>query len=142
MKWFWEHPQKSLADCDKLVHDVLLDKQFRLDELHGFSARQETALMDKALAKDSDRWHESTVSFEVPDGRPHHQRDDSPVPTFRVDGLMHRSVVEVIRTVWSSPDSQGFQYVPFRRFCRRPDSRFTKRPTMVGKPFCKTAYVS
>ena len=81
-----------------------------------------TALMDKALSKEDDRWIESSVVIEVPDGRAHNSPDDPPIPTFSVPGLMHRSLMQIIRTVWSSPSSVNFQYIPFRQFWINPTS--------------------
>ena len=52
MQWYWNSSNKSLEDCDRLVHDVFLDPNVIPSELLHFSARRETTLMDKALSKD------------------------------------------------------------------------------------------
>ena len=70
--------------------------------------------MDKALAEETDHWVESEVSIAVPDGRPH--SPEHPVPVFTMPGLMHRPIMEIIRSVWTSPEAASFQYVPFRQF--------------------------
>ncbi|KAK7689700.1 hypothetical protein QCA50_007495 [Cerrena zonata] len=114
MNWFWKSSSKSLEDCDELVHEVI--RKVKQDDLANFSAKRETALMDAALQRDGDTWHESTVSIQVPDGRPHPPGSNSPIPLFSVPGLMHRSVVEVIKETWSSPDAPPFQYVSFRQY--------------------------
>ena len=38
------------------------------------------------------------------------------MPQFVVPGLMHRSISDIIRTCWSSPEAADFQYVPYRQF--------------------------
>ena len=117
MQWFWERQSKSIDDCDGLVHDVILNDEFNLNDLRDFSARRETASMDKALSRNADRWHESSVTIDVPDGRPHRLHEGhADVPQFVVPGLMHRSISDIIRTCWSSPDAADFQYVPYRQF--------------------------
>ena len=128
MQWFWERQSKSIDDCDRLVHDVILNNELNLDDLRDFSARRETASMDKALSRNADRWRECSVSIDVPDGRPHRPRDDQPeVPRFVVPGLMHRSVTDIIRTTWSSPQSADFQYVPYRQFWSASPSGMDER---------------
>ena len=96
MKWFWEQPQKSFADCDKLIHDTILNNDFHCEDLQNFSSRRETGLMDKGLAKDTNYWHESDISISVPDGCSHRRDDEGPSPTFTIRGLMHRSLTEII----------------------------------------------
>ena len=116
MQWFWERQSKSIDDCDSLVHDVILNDELNLEDLRDFSARRETSLMDKALSRNPDRWKESSVVIDVPDGRTHRGPGHTPIPQFVVPGLMHRSITDIIRTTWSSPESAGFHYVPYRQF--------------------------
>ena len=128
MQWFWERQGKSVDDCDRLVHEVILNDELNLEDLRQFSARRETASMDKALSRNADRWQESTITIDVPDGRSHRPHDEFPqIPQFSIAGLMHRSITDIIRTTWSSPESAGFQYVPYRQFWRaapsEPDER-------------------
>ncbi|KAK7679637.1 hypothetical protein QCA50_017349 [Cerrena zonata] len=114
MKWFWESSSKSIEECDRLVHDVI--RQVDQGELANFSAKRETALMDAVLEKDGSRWRESVVQIQVPDGRPHPPNTLSPIPLFSVPGLIHRSLVEIIKESWSSPNAPYFQYVPYRKY--------------------------
>ena len=132
MQWFWERQGKSIEDCDSLVHEVILNDELNLEDLRGFSARRETASMDKALARDADRWQETSVTIAVPDGHTHSPGD---IPTFDVPGLMYRSVTDVIRTTWSSPESAAFQYVPYRQF-------WSKSPTGVDERVYGELYTS
>ncbi|KAI0069759.1 hypothetical protein K474DRAFT_1687673 [Panus rudis PR-1116 ss-1] len=102
---------KSFDECNRFVHAELLT----------FDARQETAKIDAELARLQDSWKEAAVVIEVPDGKQHGSSDDPPIPTFSVPGLMHRSIVETVRSVWSSPTSSSFHYTPFEQFWQRPD---------------------
>ena len=95
--------------------------------------------MDKALAKNADCWHESPVVIDVPDGRSHRPHDEqSPVPQFSVPGLMHRSVTEIIRTTWASPESADFHYVPYRQFWSNSPSGNAER--VYGELYTSDAF--
>ena len=137
MRWFWSKPNKSLDDCDTLVHDILLDERVSREELRTFSARKETELMDKALAKESDHWVESSVTITVPDGRPH--TSECPAPTFTIPGLMHRSITEIVRSVWTSPEAASFQYVPFKQFWVNGTSG--KEERVLGELYTSDAFL-
>ena len=139
MEWYWNTSNKSLDDCDRLVHNVLLDPNFKPTELMTFSARRETALMDKALSRDNDRWIESSIAIEVPDGQPHTSTSDPPIPIFTIPGLMHRPLTEIIRTVWSSSSSVDFQYIPFRQFWVNPTSYRHER--VYGELYSSDAFI-
>lgn len=139
MQWFWERQGKSIDDCDTLVHDVILNDQLDLEDLKHFSARRETALMDKALSRNPDRWQESSVVIDVPDGRSHRgAAGQTQVPQFVVPGLMHRSITNIIRTTWSSPESADFQYVPYRQFWSAAPSGVDER--VYGELYTSDAF--
>lgn len=120
MEWHWATPVKSLDDTNKLVHDVFLHA--KREHLLKFDAHAETRRIDAAIAKMHDGWREVDVNIHIPDGQTHSSPDDPTVPIFTVPGLLHRSIVEIIRAVWTSADSADFQYVPFRQFWTRSKS--------------------
>ena len=139
MQWFWERQAKSIDDCDTLVHEVILNDELNLEELRHFSARRETASMDKALSRNADRWKESSVTIDIPDGRPHGPHDEYPdIPQFVVSGLMHRSITDIIQTTWSSPESADFQYVPYRQFWSTSPSGVDER--VFGELYTSDAF--
>ena len=139
MQWFWERQGRSVEDCDTLVHEVILNDELNLEDLRNFSARRETASMDKVLSHNADRWQESSVVIDVPDGRPHRPQDEFPeIPQFSIPGLMHRSITEIIRTTWSSPDSADFQYVPYRQFWSKSPSDHDER--VYGELYTSEAF--
>ena len=116
MQWHWSSGTKSLEDTNRLVHQVIRNALLNPDELVDFDSHRETKLINKAISKLNDRWHETTVPILVPDGKDHASSEDSSIPVFTVPGLVHRSITEIIKTVWSGPDSSNFQYVPFHQF--------------------------
>ena len=116
MEWHWSSQTKSFEDTNRLVHEVIRDAHMHPDDLIDFDARTETKRLDLAIARLKDGWHESSIDIQVPDGQCHRSTNDPPVPTFTVSGLLHRSITEVIRSVWSDPETNNFQYVPFREY--------------------------
>lgn len=91
-------------------------------QLAKFDAFAKMKCIDAALMKLNDGWQETSVKILVPDGQPHLSPAQPPVPIFAVPGLLHRSITEIIKTVWTSPDSSAFQYVLFYEFWTRSKS--------------------
>ncbi|KAG5639975.1 hypothetical protein DXG03_002044 [Asterophora parasitica] len=117
----------------KLINFLKSD-DFRKEDLHGFDIRQETRNLDRhnefhepddsdsALPGSStpnDGWMECEVSIQVPDGQRH---TPDTIPTFTVPGLFRRSLVEVMKRVFSSSDFGPFHYTPFKSFQQKDDS--------------------
>lgn len=114
-------------------------RQVDAKELEHFSARRETALMDAALDQDGDRWKESDVSIPIPDGRSRGPGSETSIPLFSVPGLMHRSIVEIIKETWSSSDAPTFQYVPYRNYWSRGPSGHDER--VYGELYTSDAFL-
>ncbi|THH32816.1 hypothetical protein EUX98_g1394 [Antrodiella citrinella] len=131
MNWMWSGSEKkSGEECNKLVHEVILSPDFKPSDLEGFDVKRETLKLDLHLERDArDGWKESNVVIEVPDGKRHDLDfpDDPPIPTFPVPGLLHRSLVEVIKSVWSDPSASRFHFTPFRQFWQRDKNSGVER---------------
>ncbi|KAK7685095.1 hypothetical protein QCA50_011932 [Cerrena zonata] len=117
MDWHWSTPTKSLEDTNKLVLQVI--PLLKAEELSHFSAQAETRRIDAAIAELSDGWRDSPVNISVPDGNLHPPDGTHPVPVFTIHGLVHRPLIEIIKSVWTCSESAGFQYVPYREFWTR-----------------------
>ncbi|KZV59901.1 hypothetical protein PENSPDRAFT_694744 [Peniophora sp. CONT] len=132
--------QKSLEETDRLV-DVLCTPEFSIDDLSGFSAQCETAQYDEYLKANSsggsssspsaraaeDGYTTTAVPIEVPDGRPHQPgTGDPPVPIYRVPEFVHRSIVSIIKNVWSSEGVLRYHLTPFRQ-CWQRDAEHVER---------------
>lgn len=114
---------KSIAECDRLIKDVLSHPSFRVGDLQNISLRQENARLDEQLHAQPDGWRESTVKIEVPNGQRHGSPDNPPIPTFSIPGLQHRSFVETIKATWADENATHFHYTPFRQFVQQqPDA--------------------
>ena len=102
MTWHWGSSVKSFEDTNRLVHEYLRNHLFDPAELSDFDAHRETKLINKAISQCLDGWHESDIDIAVPDGQPHPPGGTVAVPKFSVPGLLHRSITELIQSVWSS----------------------------------------
>ncbi|THH26439.1 hypothetical protein EUX98_g7748, partial [Antrodiella citrinella] len=134
--------KKSAGEINRLVNEVINAPDFKPSDLKGFEAGRETAKLDVFAQKNfKDGWHESDVTIEVPDGKKHGSPNDPPIPTFNVPGLLHRPLVEVIKTAWSSAttNSSRFHYFPFRQFWRRSDDKVER---IHGELYSSDAFLS
>jgi Plavaka transposase len=126
MNWMWTgSSMKSIGEMKKLV-DFLKSDDFKKDDLATFDIHSETRKFDSSLERPleshtgaQDGWRESEVIIQVPDGKPHSK--DS-IPIFKVPGLHHRSLVDVIKMAFSDPASTSFHYVPFKSFWKDPST--------------------
>ncbi|TFK50717.1 hypothetical protein OE88DRAFT_1630361 [Heliocybe sulcata] len=129
MSWMWGGSHtKSVAELDRLVHDVILAPDFSKEDFQQFDAKRETAKLDESLQPSAgsstyrDGWHETAVEIAVPDGKAH-RTPDSPVPMFAVPGLHFRSIIEVIKAAWQDARSRRFHFVPFKEYWQHTSSR-------------------
>lgn len=129
MNWMWNgSSMKSIGEMNKLV-GFLKSDNFKKDDLATFDIHSETRKFDTYLERPleshtgaentQDGWRESEVIIQVPDGETHSK--DS-IPIFKVPGLHHRSLVDVIKTAYSDPASTSFHYVPFKSFWKDPST--------------------
>jgi len=124
MSWMWTgSSMKSIGEMKKLV-DFLKSDDFKKDDLATFDIHSETTKFDNYLERPAidnpqDGWRESEVIIQVPDGKVHSK--DS-IPTFKVPGLHHRSLVDVIKTIYSDVASTSFHYMPFKSFWKDPST--------------------
>jgi len=124
MSWMWTGSStKSIGEVKKLV-DFLKSDDFKKDDLAGFDIHSETTKFDNYLERPAsdnpqDGWRESEVIIQVPDGKIHSK--DS-IPTFKVPGFHHRSLVDVIKTIYSDVASTSFHYMPFKSFWKDPST--------------------
>jgi hypothetical protein len=124
MSWMWTgSSMKSIGEMKKLV-DFLKSDDFKKDDLAAFDIHSETTKFDNYLERPAsdnpqDGWCESEVIIQVPDGKIHSK--DS-IPTYKVPGFHHRSLVDVIKTIYSDVASTSFHYMPFKSFWKDPST--------------------
>ena len=108
---------KSDAEVNRLVNDVLLDPNFKLEDLQGFNVARENQRSDAAEKKSPffDSFQTANINIEVPSGA-----RDVPPGIFSVPGLLYRKLTAVIQVAFSSPLASHFHFSPFKLFHRSP----------------------
>jgi hypothetical protein len=108
---------KSDAEVNRLVKDVLLDSNFKLEDLQGFNVARENQRSDAAEKKSPffDSFQTADIDIEVPSGI-----KGIPPGTFSVPGLLYRKLTAVIHAAFSSPLASHFHFSPFKLFHRSP----------------------
>lgn len=129
MSWFYSGSgKKSLSDLDNLVHEVILQDDFKKEDLEGFRASTEAIRMDNWVDEDphfsaKDGWIESSVQISVPADRVRHDSEDA-APKFEVPGLFYRKPLEVIKAAFQEQAAKYFHIHGFKQFWQAtPDSQ-------------------
>lgn len=130
MSWFYNGSEmKSVAELDRLVDEVLMKQDFKLEELKGFKATSETKRMDDSQARKEgnfagfDGWTEATVQIRLPAGDSKKGGKEETAPLFNVPGVWHRDLIEVITSAWQEDTTLDFHIKPYQQFFKRsPDT--------------------
>jgi hypothetical protein len=108
---------KSDTEVNRLVNDVLLDPNFKLEDLQGFSVARENKRSDAAEKKSPffDSFQTANINIDIPSGT-----RGVPPGTFSVPGLLYRKLTTVIQAAFSSPLASHFHFSPFKLFRQSP----------------------
>ncbi|THH19110.1 hypothetical protein EW146_g1980 [Bondarzewia mesenterica] len=120
MNWFYNSSnQKSIADLDRLVNNVILPDDFDKAHLEGFSARRELNRLDNNQQKPEfsldDGWHKTSVKIRLPADKVCYETE-ADAPELEVTGLYYRKLLDVLKTAWSEPAASHFHLFPFKLF--------------------------
>lgn len=118
-EWYYNSPsgERSGPDFNRLV-SVLSDKRFTLEEVIGFNAKTRDKLLDQgnnAVNGDMEcteigGWACNVpVTIQIPEGNHRWSNDEG--RTFSVPGLHHRSITEIIQSVFET--NRHLHYTPF-----------------------------
>ena len=115
--------EKSSAETTRLVHDVLLANDFKLEDLSGFNAEKAIKNMDKseaALTLDcqstgAPEWDGWKMNVDVKIQVPLHKKcSEGTGKTFTVPDLAYCPLVTVIWAAFTDPISQWFHLTLFK----------------------------
>jgi len=111
---------KSDTEVNHLVDDVLLDPNFKLDDLRGFNAARENQRSDTAEKEFPlfNSFQTTDINIEVSSGT-----SGLPPGTFAVPELLYRKVTAVIQAAFLSPHASHFHFSPFKLFHRSPSCK-------------------
>jgi len=111
---------KSDAEVNRLVNDILLDPNFKVEDLQGFNVAKENRQSD-AAEKNSpflDSFQTANIDIEISSGV-----KGIPPATFTVPGLLYRKLTAVIQAAFSSPLASHFHLTPFKLFHMSPSGK-------------------
>lgn len=119
MKWFYGASTiKSLTELDRLVHEVLLAEDFKLEDLRTFRATKEDQRLgdgqDMSFSP-ADGWLQSSVNIPITAERLRHH-NSAEVPQYSVPGLFYRRPLDIIKTALAEPLAQQFHLVPHHTY--------------------------
>ncbi|KAI0675431.1 hypothetical protein C8Q78DRAFT_965059 [Trametes maxima] len=91
---------RSMANFNDLL-DVILSDGFNPEDLRGFSAESAQARLDghteaKGTFLEKDGWMQGSVEIPLPKTGVKYPSEQA-APTFKVEGVHHRSLIELIR---------------------------------------------
>lgn len=126
MKWLNNgQVNKSEADANDLVHNIIRNPDFNPTDLAGFDAHHENLRLDKALSGEASlctQFNETAVEILVPSGD-----IKRPAQTFSVPGLLHRKLTSVISDAFNSPLAHMYHFSPFKLFRKSPVTQKEER---------------
>ncbi|KAG6831420.1 hypothetical protein H0H92_010633 [Tricholoma furcatifolium] len=134
MNWFYQSTTKTLADLDNLVHDVILQPDFSIHDLEGFSASRESKRLEKDTIPQShsitstdkslpelpysttDNWRTTNIEVPLPLVRMRH-RNEQAAPKLKVP-VIHRDILEVVESLLKDFSFQNYHLRGFKQFWR------------------------
>ncbi|KAJ8085123.1 hypothetical protein PM082_003907 [Marasmius tenuissimus] len=130
MKWHHvDGHSKSKGALDRLVHNVILQPDFDIRHLQGFSAQRETDRIYNHNVSSSkptsqlpfehyDGWIKGEVEVKMPRAR--NRVDEEDAPTICVDNVWYRKPYDVIKTEMNEPYTADFHLKPYKLFWQHP----------------------
>ena len=134
MNWLYSGSNlKSFTEVDKLVHNVLLAPDFSAEHLRGFRSTREADRLDKHLAEGSDNpfsvkdgWLEAKLKLPLPCEWVK-QTSEREAAKFIVEGVYHRHIMDVIKSVIGSMTAEQFHIAPFKSYWQSAEGALPER---------------
>ncbi|KAG2125108.1 hypothetical protein DEU56DRAFT_744035 [Suillus clintonianus] len=118
---------KSAAEMHRLT-TFLDDDHYKREDARVFSIPREKKLIEDYLADTSnpfradDGWQKSSVKIPLPkEKRKWHSEADA--PQLEIEGVHHRSLTNIITSVFEDSASSTFHMTPFQQMWETPDGR-------------------
>ncbi|KIM65578.1 hypothetical protein SCLCIDRAFT_22486 [Scleroderma citrinum Foug A] len=118
--------QKSNGEVTRLVRDMIQAVDFDIDDFANFDASNQLKRLEGKVAPNTtmafncDDWREEAPEIIIPTREKQREGNGH---SFRVPGLMCRSLTAVIKTAFSEPISKWFHLTPFKHVWKSPSGR-------------------
>ena len=123
VQWFCSGTgQKSTADVQGLIDNVILHEDFKIEDLQGVNLARELKKLDAFETSLEDQgWTRGSVSISVP--CPRKKVAESEAVKFEIDGLLYRDLATVIKNACQDETTAGsFHTTPFEERWKQSDS--------------------
>ncbi|KAF4622074.1 hypothetical protein D9613_008985 [Agrocybe pediades] len=135
MKWHYDSSRtKSFISLDSLVHDVILNPEFKPSDLTGFSASKAASALDnhptphpRSVLSPDDGWIETSVPLRLPPPKPGKWGQEKDAPIYNVNGLFYRKPLEVIKAALQEDAAQRFHFTPFEEYWKPSEGAVPER---------------
>jgi hypothetical protein len=126
---------KSFGELNRLVKDVILADDFKVEDLNGFSAEREAGRIDNHHDKSSsifstdDGWIESSVFIPVPIEKGHNvpKMTERTAPRFEVQGLFYRNITKVVQCALKESSASQYHIFPFKEYWKPSSHEHAER---------------
>jgi hypothetical protein len=114
--------QKSTADVQRLIDEVILHEDFKAEDLQGVKLANELKKLDTFESSLQDQgWKKGSVKISVP--CPKEMVAESKAEEFEVEGLLYRDLTTIIENACQDEGTMdSFHTTPFREMWRPSDS--------------------
>lgn len=123
---------KSIPELNRLG-SYTRDPLFNAAEELPFSHERERKLIEKYLRDQSNPfqaesgWSRSSVEIPLPKEKVKYTSEDDPsIPMMTVNNVVHRSIINIIKSVFEDDISSTFHMTPFEQFWETTDKRILK----------------
>ena len=123
VQWFYSGTnQKSTADVQRLIDEVILHEDFSADDLQGVNLARELKKLDTFEASlDGQGWKRGSVKISVP--CPKKKVAESEAAEFEIEGLLYRDLTSVIKAACEDEGTTDrFHVSPFKEMWRPSES--------------------
>jgi len=121
IQWFCSGTgQKSTADVQCLIDEVILHEDFKAEDLQGVKLTQELKKLDTFESSLKDQgWKKGSVKISVP--CPKNKVPEHEAMEFEVGGLLYRDLTTIIRNACQDEVTEPFHTTPFKEMWKPSD---------------------
>lgn len=128
----WQYSNSTSKTKDELnrLWTYIRDPSFDPSQQPNFSHDREYKLVTKYLQDDSNAfrayhgWTRGSVSIPlIKEGTRYRSEDDPTIPTITINDVFHRSLIDVIKSVFADTVSSSFHFTPFTQYWTTADGR-------------------
>ena len=123
VQWFYSGTgQKSTADVQRLIDDVILHEDFKAEDLQGVKLARELQKLDTFEASLQDQgWKKGSVKISVP--CPKEKVAESEAVEFEIEGLLYQDLTTLIKNACQDEaTSDSFHTTPFKEMWQPSDN--------------------